>query len=350
MKKNLYSYISMIICFCIILGNTFTIEGKSKYIQSTALEPNKVYEYDLDGDGVKEKISYEVSFEANIAHMTIRIGNKIKEKIDMTYPLEIFITECVGYLALVDMNKNDKQLELCCLYGTKGFMQLGGLVKYNKGKLKKFMYSRKDGEFDFGYTMSSLFPKKYKADGNFVLEKHQDALCTDGKGQLFFTICSPYQIYGIGAHAVLVPFIVKGNALVPKKVKEYEFFCRNPYIDKSRNANVNDLLNEELDEVLRGEIERVYNDKDEHFILNKKCALYTKPSKSAKKIRIMEEDEKIKIIKIRPQTEPKYQYCRTAYAYIQDQKGRKGWIFIDKVKHGVDDLFKNTLFYLGGKG
>lgn len=64
----------------------------------------------------------------------------------------------------------------------------------------------------------------------------------------------------------------------------------------------------------------------------------------------MEEDEKIKIIKIRPQTEPKYQDSRTAYAYIQDQKGRKGWIFIDKVKHGVDDLFKNTLFYLGGKG
>lgn len=345
MKKNLYSYISVIICFCIVLSNVLTIEGKSKYIQSTALEPNKVYEYDLDGDGVKEKISYEVSFEANITHMTIRIGNKIKEKIDMKYDMEyapdIPIFEYVGYLFVVDMNRNDKQLELCYLYGSSELIHMGGLVQYNKGKLKRFMYSRKQREFDYGYAWPSFFPKQYGTDRNDVLEKNIEALCTDGKGQLFFALCSPYEIHGIGAHAVLVPFIVKGNALVPKKIKEYEFFCRNPYVGKSTS----DALYKKTG---------VYNDKEEYFILNKKCVLYTKPSKSAKKIRFMKENEKIKIIKIRPQIEQKYLLNRTAYAYIQDQKGRKGWIYIDKVKYDAyemekDNLFKNRLFY-GGKG
>lgn len=349
MKKNLYFYISMVICCCFVLNNISMVEGKSKYIQSTALEENKVYEYDLDGDGKKEKIRYETSTgkvetSENIYQpymdISLYINDIKKDVIRVNYRFRM-----KGHFYLIDLNKSDKKLELLCMSEQVDLMEIERIVCYNKGKIKKILYNHEEQKFEYGYGWTRLFYNMNSERCIIDPVKHPDTLYTDGEGHLWMALCSPYEISGLDAHAVMVAFYVKDNKLLWKKQREYEFYTRNPYISKYGKYS-------------KSKINNRYDDPSEYYVLRKNCNIYEEANKKSKKLFMVKKDEKIKILKLIPCANGKEGREKESFAYIKDKKGRCGWIYIEKRKkyeydinfNPIDGIFKNILEYAGGIG
>ncbi len=167
------------------------------------LKPNKVYSYDLDKDGVKDKVKY--TFSEKDSAVRIYINDKMAKKIQFEKEWGFYD----GRVQIADINKSDKTMDLW-VYGIAMSDDIcySGLYEMKSGKLAK------------------VFQNHYKEVNKSFSVKEGTLCSTDGKGN--FTVCMDrafFTEYVTGNHWDKIPYQLK-DGKVARKTASYYQFCQ----------------------------------------------------------------------------------------------------------------------------
>lgn len=234
----------------------------------TEIKVGKEYKINLDGKGKKEKIVVKkVGEEDGVRKYELRINGNVVKSIEGYYDAECKVID-------IQKNKKGKELVFTGRGASDTHSNTFGIYKYKKGKLTKIAGS------------------KFKTY-NFC---RVPDVRTDGKGKVYMTIDTPVDV-GNGCYFGEIVFKMKNGKL--KVVNKYQI--------------------------------KMVNGSEKHtFEVNKKIKVYKKATKKSKKIDTLKKGEKITIIKVKfsnvDRTSDWPYRAGTAFAYIKDENGNKGWI------------------------
>lgn len=254
-------------------------------IKTKILSQNKEYSYDLDKDGKKEKIKYVVNNDLQEKMEIILYVNRkeaYRKKID--YALSAQYT-------IADIDETDGYLDLFLMVTSDSYcLEYVAFQQYQLNKIKTLTssLSNKSLQFTRGYEIKGV----------------------DGKGNFKAIIDTPFSLEAIGSYNCYIPFIMEKGKVKQKKVSTYAL---------------------------------VGNSKNFKYTLKQKINVYEKASHSSKLLRSIKKGEYITISKIKLSTSndgAKEDISINGYAYIEDQNGKKGWIYLDKKYNWNNPLFK----------
>lgn len=179
-------------------NTSFSAQSVRGFDGIKTLEKDKVYEYDLNGDGEKEKLKYTVVEDeaAYTVYLKLYINNKLcmsrKDK-GLAYTLQ-----------LCDLDKKDNYLDL---YGY-GTMDSGG-ISYS-------FFARYDKNNQYKYV--NFKPNK--------IIKNYDAYSLEllhGNGKFDMMVDTPVHSDAIGRYYCYVPFQLKNNVISAVSTQTYAF-------------------------------------------------------------------------------------------------------------------------------
>jgi len=250
------------------------IKAKSQF-KAKVLKPNKIYKYDLDGDGKKEKIEVKKKFnktDPSTGQIRLLINGKLAHKQSLNPDVD-------GQYTILDLKSSDKFLDLFLITtGSSYTLDFAGFQRYVNKKIKTISSSKKNNDLKFSRS--------------FTLGK------IDGKGNFSaLDVDTPFYIPAIGNYYTDISFIITGEKVMQKQVSTYS-------VKKS----------------------------DFKFKLEKNIKVYEKANKKSTKVKTLKKGDTLTILKIKPMDcvsdNDFKQY--SAYVYIKDSKGKKGWIYIGK--------------------
>lgn len=301
--NQLKKYVIYFVVATLMIQSTLVFGKENK--KATLLQPETVYYYDLNFDGKTEKIYYTLEGMDNgygfveYNGITVYINDQVKFRKDFEF-FDAFGGNINYYI--MDLNKNDRKLDFFLSVTDSRFSTLvySAFQQYENGKIVNIATNKSCKDLNKGmeYTIKEI----------------------DGKGNFSLNIFTPFKIPSLGLYWINVPMKYKNKKISQKKVSSY----------KIEQTNDNTKLS---------------NGK---YILNKNIALYQKSSKNSKVIDYVYKGEKVRLLKLVPLTNTwkddggVKEY--TAYAYVQSNSGKKGWIYLDKQYPGYGKgIFKQVL-------
>lgn len=258
-------------------------------IKTKVLSQDKVYSYDLDNDGKKEKIKYTIrknDIMQEKMEIVLYINNKEVYRKKMAYALTAQYT-------IADINKIDGYLDLFLMVTSDSYcLEYAAFQQYQSNKIKTLTSSlnNKDIQFIRGYEIEGV----------------------DGKGNFKAVIDTPFNLEAVGNYYCYIPFIMEKGTIKQKKVNTYSFAAYS---------------------------------KNFKYILKQEIKAYEKASISSKIVRTIKKGEPITISKIKLSAsgnDLKEKVSISAYAYIEDKNGKKAWMYLDKKYNWNHPLFKET--------
>lgn len=256
--------------------------GKSEAASVKSLKEKKEYEFNLDGKGKKEKLSYSMTkkgvYKININGKTVK---KIKLDLDAYSPnMQVF-----------DINKKDKKLDIWVYaYADSEDICYSALYEYSDKKVKRI----------WNLTGGDDYDSMYWGGCGFIVS-------TNGKGK--FTVAMDRAVQcGIltGNHFDKVVFQLKKGKVTQVSNKTYYFY-------KTYGSN---------------------NNKDGSLITAGKTTFYAEHSKSSKTV-ILKKGEKCY---------PKKMYIeddKRVWVLFKTKNGKKGWLCTDDFtfeRHPFSDM------------
>lgn len=190
MKKSTKTITAMIVAGAILASNFMAGERVAAADNKvTNLKSGKEYSYDLDGDGVKEKLKYTLTSKQVYQ---IYVNDKVLYKKTLgtegsnRYPM----------LQITDINTEEAGLDLWVYtYYCSDDVEFASLVQYKDGKMKEIY---KDGVGEL-YTV-------------------------DGKGTFYQSIQDKLPTYAlVGTHYDSIPYCLKNGKVKKVKTNTYKF-------------------------------------------------------------------------------------------------------------------------------
>lgn len=289
---------TLILLLAIVMIAPHTVIQAKSAIKTKVLKVNKVYYYDLDMDGKKEKIKYTAKPGAN-DNVTVALYINGSKKYTKKFKEE-------GYLAsytIADLNTKDKYLDL--------FLQVTGSSDY----LTYAAFQR--------YEKKKIITTNTNKNNDFLDQKTEYSIKNvDGKGNFTITLDTPFSLPALGSYYTKISLKMKGKKVVKNKTDEYS------YSD--------------------GGYKYPNNRKKFPLILRSNTPLYKVASRSSKVIKTMKKGVGVRVLKIKISNSKNY-FKKAAwkrkeisgYAYVIDKSGKKGWIYLDKERGPWND---NPLF------
>lgn len=259
-------------------------------IKTKVLSQNKVYSYDLDKDGKKEKIKYIIKKNDNSLQEKIEVILYINEKERYRKKVEYALN---AQYTIADIDKMDGYLDLFLIVTSDSYcLEYAAFQQYQSNQIKTLT--------------SSLNNKSIQSIRGYDIEG------VDGKGNFKAAIDTPFALKAIGNYYCYIPFVMEKGNIKQKKVSTYSLAAPS---------------------------------KDFKYILKKAIKVYEKATTSSKIVRTIKKGESITISKIKLSTSSdnlKENVPISGYAYIKDKNGKKGWIYLDKKYNWNNPLFKET--------
>lgn len=200
MKKNKKGAImlSMVLAASTILSGNVSAAVKNPVKD---LEPNKVYSYDVDKDGTKDKVKY--TFNEKDSAIRIYINDKLAKKVQLDKETGFYD----GRMQIADIDKSDKTMDFW-VYG----------FAFSDDICFSALYELK------GNKLTKIFENKYKeVNENFSLSQGT-LYSTDGKGNFDVQMDRAFFCdYITGNHWDRIPYQLKNGKVVRKDASYYQF-------------------------------------------------------------------------------------------------------------------------------
>jgi len=214
--------LSMLAISLLMVSQTcFAAQSAKELDGITTLEKDKVYEYDLNGDGKKEKLQYKIAVDDE--NFTVSFKLYINNRLCMSRKDHGFSYT----LQLCDLDKNDNYLDLYG-YGTmeSDCISYSFFARYDKNNR---------------YNEIKFSPNKLIKHFNTV-RYSLAALHGDGKFDLI--IDTPIFSKAIGCYYCYVPFQLKNNVISGTSAKTYAFnkFSRQYQFKAAKSFSVYDKV------------------------------------------------------------------------------------------------------------
>ena len=281
--------VMVVMACCIFTGVNGTTVKAATNVQ---MSENQAYYYDLNGDGVKEKIVYKTVTDKKDKDRFGRINLFINDK--KVYSKKI--TDDIARYFIVDLNNKDKTVELnlqAC--GPSFVLDYSSFQHWDGKKITEFE-TNKNKALDYlrGYSIVGI-----KENGNFSIG-----------------VDTPFDV-AIGNYYTTIPLKYKNGKITATKKTYYLSRESRKYVYKTK----------------------------------KSLKAYKKASRKSKAFTI-KKGQKLNVIKIKTQKNvsqrqrDKYGDFKSvdAFIYVKTKNGKKGWIFISKNTSSWDNtsIFKQV--------
>lgn len=286
--KKMLTFVIAVISLC----GLFTILKSDNAYAATnrLLEKDKVYYYDLDGDGTKEKIYYQTHVSAKDNEFFDSVSLFINDKNVYTKKL----TDVWASYKVIDFDTSDKTIELNFQIGSYSYtLDYSSFQRWNGKEIT---------EFETGSNKALMYVRGYRFKN------------VKGNGRFHIIVDTPYAL-PIGCFYADIPLQLKGDKIVPAT----------------------------------GTYKLVESSKKYVYTAKKNIKVYKKASKKSKNKFTLKKGDKLRIIKIKPaknvakRPQGKYGLDKrdNGFAYVKTKNGKTGWIFFSKKMSGWG---KKTLF------
>ena len=254
------------------------------------MEKDKVYYYDLDGDGTKEKIYYQTHVSAKDNEFFDSVSLFINDKNVYTKKL----TDVWASYKVIDFDTSDKTIELNFQVGSYSYtLDYSSFQRWNGKEIT---------EFETSSNKALMYGRGYRFKN------------VKGNGRFHIIVDTPYAL-PIGCFYADIPLQLKGDKIVPAT----------------------------------GTYKLVESSKKYMYTVKKNMKLYKTASKKSKNKFTLKKGDKLRIIKSKPAKNvakrPKGKYGLdkrdNGFAYVKTKTGKKGWIFLSKK---MSSWGKKTLF------
>lgn len=281
--------VMVVMACCIFTGVNGTTVKAATNVQ---MSENQAYYYDLNGDGVKEKIVYKTvtigqdEYDASRAVLYINDKKVYAKKMSHSF----------GVFTIVDLNKEDKIVELFFkVCGSSNTLDYSSFQHWDGKKITEFE-TNKNKALDYlrGYSIVGI-----KGNGNFSIG-----------------VDTPFDV-AIGNYYTTIPLKYKNGKITATKKTYYLSRESRKYVYKTK----------------------------------KSLKAYKKASRKSKAFTI-KKGQKLNVIKIKTQKNvsqrqrDKYGDFKSvdAFIYVKTKNGKKGWIFISKNTSSWDNtsIFKQV--------
>lgn len=200
MKK---SKMGVIMLSMVLTASTVFSGNVSAAVKSTVkeLKPNKVYSYDVNQDGKKDKVKY--TFHEKDSAIRIYINDKLAKKVQLDKETGFYD----GRMQIADIDKSDKTMDFW-VYG----------FAFSDDICFSALYELK------GDKLTKIFENKYKEmNENFSLSQGT-LYSTDGKGNFDVSMDRAFFCDNmIGNHWDRIPYQLKNGKVTRKDVRYYQF-------------------------------------------------------------------------------------------------------------------------------
>lgn len=253
------------------------------------LEENKIYYYDLDGDGKKDKLKYIVEEKKEDDYY-----QKVSLYINGAKKYSKVFTSLWAEYSIADLDRKDKKIDLILYCSSdSGTLDYAIFQNYENKKIKTI-------KTIIGYGDKNKYG---------LAELSRIGGLGQIKGDGSFSIVGDTSVWipQIGCYYMYIPFYKQGNKITHKKT--------NTFTLTSGSQNF-------------------------IYTVNQDTKVYEKADETSKLMAVLKKGDTLKIKKIKV-PDSYSEDNREGYAYIEYQNGKKGWLWIPE-----DNSYRNDMFEL----